>query len=360
LSIGVGFIRSLPKADLHSHIDGTIPLKQLFSMAARHKRIIRTRKGIPITSVSSFLDHIRGDGYGGLLEDIVDRFYPITALMQTEDILFEVGRAYVAEMSGDGVSYAEGRFAPQYHIREGLTLEQVVKSMLEGFRAGTEETEVKVNLIVAIGRETDPRFACDIVAAAAKFHDRGVVGVDIGGSEKGNPPGRFEAAFKLASEFKLHRTVHVGEGAGSLSQNLRNIHASILKLGAERIGHAIDLASSESLTELVIRRGVTVEMNPISNHVLHKIRNLRDLRIDYLLDRGVRVTVNSDDPALWKNGKLSQVLAAVCRSYGFRRSELDQLIINSFEGSFAKPNEKEELRQRVSRGAARERLRRNA
>jgi adenosine deaminase len=232
--------------------------------------------------------------------------------------------------------------------------------MLEGLRAGSEENQVKVNLIVAIGRETNPRFACAIVAVAAKFRNSGVVGVDIGGPEKGNPPEKFQDAFKLASESQLHRTVHAGEGAGSVAQNLRNINASIVKLGAERVGHAIDLASSESLIGLVIRSGVTVEMNPISNCILNKIGNLRDLRIGYLLDRGVRVTVNSDDPALWANGKLSQVLAAVCKSYRFRRSELDQLIINSFEGSFANSNEKEEFRQRVSRGAARELPRRNA
>ncbi len=261
--------------------------------------------------------------------------------MQTEDILFEVGRAYVAELSSDGVVYAEGRFAPQYHTREGLTLEQVVHSMLEGLQAGSEERQVKVNLIVAIGRETNPRFATDIIAAAAKFRNNGVVGVDIGGAEQGNPPGKFEAAFKLASEFDLRRTVHAGEGAGSVSQNVRNIRAAIVKLGAERIGHAIDLASSESLVELVVRKGVTLEMNPVSNYILHKIRDLGDLRIDHLLKRGVRVTVNSDDPALWDNGKLSQVLAAVCESYRFRKTELDQLIVNSFEGSFTKPRERE-------------------
>lgn len=286
MSVGVGFIRFLPKADLHSHIDGTVPLKRLFTIAARHKRVIKTRKGVPITTASSFLDHIREDSYRSLLENIVDRFYPVTGLMQTEEILSEVGRAYVEELSSDGVAYAEGRFAPQYHTTEGLTLEQVVYSMLEGLRAGSEERQVKVNLIIAIGRETNPRFARNIVAAAAKFRNSGVVGVDIGGAEKGNPPAKFEAAFKLASKSELHRTVHAGEGAGSVSQNLRNIRASIVKLGAERIGHAVDLASSESLIEFVIKSGVTVQMNPMSNYVLHKITDLRDLRIDYLLERG--------------------------------------------------------------------------
>lgn len=120
-------IRSLPKADLHSHIDGAVPLKKLLAIAARHKRVVKTRKGVPITSVPSFLGYIRGDGYRGLLENIVDRFYPVTGLMQTEEVLVEVGRAYVAELSSDGVTYAEGRFAPQYHTNEGLTLERVVR-----------------------------------------------------------------------------------------------------------------------------------------------------------------------------------------------------------------------------------------
>ena len=341
MTISVRSIRSLPKADLHSHIDGTVPLKELFAIAARNKRVLKTSRGAPITSVSSLLEYIRGDGYRSLLQNIVDRFYPITGLMQTEEILFEVGRSYVAELSRDGVAYAEGRFAPLYHTREGLTLAQAIDGMLHGLRAGREETHVKVNLIVTIGRETTSRLACGIIAAAAKFRNRGVVGVDLGGPEKGNPPEKFADAFKLAAAFKLGRTVHAGEGAGSASQNLRNIRTSIVKLGAQRLGHAIDLASSENLIALVIRSGVTVEMNPISNYVLRKITNLRELRIDYLLKRGVRVTANSDDPALWENGRLSQVLAAICESYRFRWSELNQLIVNSFEGSFTKPREKE-------------------
>lgn len=210
-------------------------------------------------------------------------------------------------------------------------------------RSARKKEIPETNLIVAVGRESGPKLAREVVSVAAKFRSKGVVGVDIGGPEKGNPPERFADAFKLALRFNLHRTVHAGEGAGSVSQNLKNIEAAVLELGAERIGHAVDLASSEALVKLVVRKHVTIEMNPISNIILKKIRSLRDLGIDSLLEKGVGVCVNSDDPALWPRGTISEVLSSVCRSTDFGWSGLDKLIMNSFAGAFVGQMRRDEL-----------------
>jgi adenosine deaminase len=300
-----------------------------------------TPKGSELDSVTAVVRYVRGDGYSSMLENVVDRFYPITNLMQSEDVLREAGSAYVKTQHLDGIQYVEGRFAPQYHMKEGLPMEGIITSMAEGLAEGSERYGVKVNLIVAIGRESTSRFG-EAVARAA-VNSKKATALDLGGPEAGNPPQRFRKAYELASAAGLKATVHAGEGAGSIEQNLRNIMTAINLLAANRVGHAIHLIRSDSLVRLVKARSVAVEMNPISNLVLQKIASLNELGLDDLLRKQVMVTVNSDDPALWPRGKLSQVYAAVCKAYGFRSAELGRLMENSIEGAFASDHEKAEL-----------------
>ena len=338
MQLTLAAIRRLPKADLHSHIDGSLPASELLRIAKKFHKKILTPKGDELESVTAVMRYVRGDGYNSMLENVVDRFYPITNLMQSEDVLREAGSAYVKTLRLDGVCYAEGRFAPQYHTKEGLSMDDVIASMAEGLAEGAERYGVKVKLIVAIGRESTSRFG-EVVATAA-VNSKKAVALDLGGPEAGNPPQRFRKAFELSSAAGLKATVHAGEGAGSVEQNFKNIRTAINLLEVNRIGHAIHLAMSEALVQLVKAKSVAVEMNPISNLVLQKIASLNELGLDILLRKQVMVSVNSDDPALWPRGKLSQVYAAVCQAYGFRNAELGRLVENSIEGSFASDHEK--------------------
>lgn len=345
MALSLRIVQKLPKADLHSHIDGSIPFRELSRIARENHREIVTRTGNVLDNASAFYGFVTGGGYRTLLNEIVDRFYPILGLMQTEETILEVGRTYVKELQKDGIIYAEGRFAPHYHTAEGMTQADVIESMLEGMKAGCEETGVQANLIVAFGREVGIGLAEEVVSHALRYEGRGVVGIDIGGKEEGNPPEKFQSAFKLTFESRLRRTAHAGEGAGSVDQCLRNIRNSIILLRANRIGHAVNLADDQALVNLVRERGVALEMNPISNLTLHHIPALRELGLDRLLSSGVAVSVNSDDPALWPNGSLSENFVAVCDAYDFGLEEVDKLISNSFSAAFASQEEKEAIRE---------------
>jgi len=278
-----------------------------------------------------------------MLDNIVDRFYPITNLMQTEGTIRDVGISYIEAQKREGVVYAEGRFAPQYHTREGMSLKDVIESMADGLAEGAERYGVMSTLIVGIGREASPGLGVDIARAAANSNV--VAALDLCGPEAGNPPLKFREAFKVAIDSGLKATVHAGEGAGSVKQNLQNMEDAIRQLHANRLGHAIPLARSEPLLNLVLRRSVAIEMNPISNLVLHNIGDLKELAIDQLLARGVSVSLNSDDPAIWLKGHLSDVYSLVCEAYGFGFDVLDKLVRNSFDGSFAAERDKERLRE---------------
>jgi len=337
-------IQELAKVDLHSHIDGSVPIRELFRISRLRERKLLTPNGNELTTASGLAGHIKGTGYDSMLDDIVNRFFPITNLMQTQEVLRDVGVAYAKEMRNQNVIYAEGRFAPQYHLQEGLTVDEVIQSLQEGLAEGSERFGVKINLIVAIGRESDAKTAEEIARAATR--NRVVVALDLGGPEVGNPPEKFAKPFAIATSAGLKKTVHAGEGAGSTEQNLANIRTAMTKLGADRVGHAIDLSKDRELSELAASKGVTIEMNPQSNKVLNKIRSFNDLRIDELLAGGVRVTVNSDDPALWPHGGISEVLYGVCRSYHFGLDTVDRLVSNAIDGAFVGEGEKQSLRER--------------
>ena len=345
-------IRKLPMADLHSHIDGSVSPRDLFRIARNHHRRILTPEGSELDSVNAFMRYVVSDGYGSMLDNIVDRFYPITGLMQTEGTIRDVAVEYVRGQRDDGVVYAEGRFAPQYHTRESLSYKQVISSMAEGLEEGAEKYGVKTNLIVGIGREATAARGEEVARAAASS---GVVAaLDLCGPEAGNPPRRFREAFRIASGAGLKVTVHAGEGAGSARQNIAYMEEAISELHADRLGHAIPLSKSRRLVKEVVSKPVAIEMNPISNLVLRNIRNLRDLAIDGLLGRGVMVSVNSDDPSLWPRGHLPEVYHRVCGAYGFGFRELDVLVRNSFEGSFASERDKAWLTQRYQAARRRE------
>jgi len=338
-------IKRLPKADLHSHIDGSIPIKDLLGIAKKFKREIKTSDGHALKSAAAFSKFIRGEGYNYLLSNIAYRFSPITGLMQTEEIIREVGRIYVKKISEDGIIYAEGRIAPQYHTKEGLTVDKVIKSLLEGLRAGSEETGTRANLIVAIGREITDDVARKIVSIAIKYHQKGVVGIDLVGTEENNPPEKFLGSFSMTFGSGLKRTVHAGEGCKSIKDNIRNIGTSILFLRANGLGHAIHLPNDQKLMKLVKENGIRIESNPISNVVLGHVTNIRELKIDRLLAHGIKVTINSDDPAIWPRGTLTDNFVEVCKAFGFRLTEVDALIMNSFKSAFIPSNEIENLEE---------------
>jgi len=337
----LGTIKALPKADLHSHIDGSVSAGELFKIAKRHRRKILTSSGKELESVTAFMRYVRGDGYGSLLDNIVDRFRPITGLMQTDETIREVAVSYVREQAEAGVTYVEGRFGPQYHIREGMSMRDVIASMAAGLEEGSERYGVKSRLIAGIGRDCPPSLGVKVAEAACRSGL--AVALDLAGPEAGYPPERFKAAFKVATDGGLKATVHAGEGAGSLKQNLANIRTAINLLRADRLGHAVNLARDPGLMSMVREKSIVIEMNPISNLVLQNVGNIRDLEIDRLLKENILVTINSDDPSLWPKGDLPSVYASVCRAYGFGMKQLDILVENSFNGAFAPPREKEEM-----------------
>ena len=330
----------------HIHWDGSIPPQDLWNFyKKKDKKLSLPEKYIDGTAVQGdreikSIEQLREFQMGLFSKyDIVSVFGVPTGAMQTAEDIKSMALAHSRYLKSQNTVYAESRFAPQYHTFKGLKLDEVIGHALEGFAQAEEETGVKVNPIICIGREVDSEEGEKIVKAALNFADRGVVGIDLACYEPPFPPERFAKAFALTFDSPLKRTVHADEmfSEEDKKQGFRNLYTALTLLRADGIGHAIHLHENKDLIELIVERNVRLESNPVSNLTCNFIESVEDLHLDELVKAGVKVTINSDDPAMWKNGDLAHNLYVVGKLYG--DEFVDTVIKNSVETAWRLGNE---------------------
>lgn len=359
----------------HIHWDGSIPPETLFKFYERKKQQLNRceRKNQQLKLPEKDI-HGNSAAYSseeeklidspeklaqfqqGLLTkwDIIDVFKVPIGAMKSDHDLISMAAAHCEYLQLQGVKYAETRFAPSYHLNPKgrlFTLDDVIKNALLGFQLGEERTGVKTELIICINREIDQNYligkslvnSIDVVKAAIAFSDteitgnkltgnrlkKGVIGIDLACYEPCAPPDDFLSAYRLTFDTPLKRTVHAGEMMGSDEANLRNIRYAVEHLRPDGLGHAIPLHKDRELVEIVAKRGIRIESNPRSNLHCGFIKDVKELGLDVLVENGVKVTINPDDPMMWPEGHLADNLALAANAYGV--GIVDQMIRNSVE-----------------------------
>lgn len=321
------YLRTRKTFPLHIHWDGSIPAEDIFAMAqTRGRQLVLPEVDIdenPIPYISkrerliNSVETLRRFQMDLRHYRIIDVFAVPISFMQTKQDLIDTAVAHCRYLKSQNSPYAESRFAPQYHTTEGLALDQVIGSALEGFEKGREETGVVVKLIISIGREADPSVGKEVVKAALRYQGS-VVGIDLACEERGNPPEKHYPAFALTFDSSLKRTIHAGEMCGE-EENLKNIYTAITLLRANGISHAIPLHKKNyqghNLIDLMIKGAIRLEANPICNSNFF-IDDIANLHLEELMNAGVLVTINPDDPAMWQNGDLVYNLYALGKMYG--------------------------------------------
>ena len=220
-------IRRAPKVDLHDHLDGGLRAATVVDLAQEYGYV-----GLPTTDVD---DLNRWFHRGGKRNDLVlylETFAHTVGVMQHRDAIVRVAAECAEDMATDGVVYAEIRFAPEQHIEAGLTLDEVLDAVLEGFRMGSAGTGLTIYAICSAMR-TAAR-SLEIAELAVRWRDAGVVGFDIAGAEAGYPPTRHLDAFQHVQRESFHTTIHAGEAFG-----LPSIWEAVQWCGAERLGHGV-------------------------------------------------------------------------------------------------------------------------
>jgi len=346
-----GTIRALPKAVLHDHLDGGLRPETILELADG-----TGYAGLPATDADSLGAWFRDSADSGSLERYLETFDQTVAVMQTEAGLHRVASECVQDLAADGVVYAEIRYAPEQHLLEGLSLEQVVEAVNAGFRHGERAAAAAGRRIRVTALLTAMRHAAkstEIARLVVHYRHEGVSGFDIAGAEAGFPPTRHLDAFEYLRRENAHFTIHAGEAFG-----LPSIWEAIQWCGADRLGHGVrivddlrvgglpyahDVAAAAvaspddvelgQLAAYVRDRRIPLEMCPSSNVqtgaagsvAVHPISLLKRLRF--------RVTVNTDN-RLMSGTSMTREMSLLVDEAGWSLEDLRWATINAMKSSF--------------------------
>lgn len=275
--------------------------------------------------------------FGNPHEDIVQRFAAVTSLMQTEETLALAGYAYGRRRSREGYRYVEARFAPQYHVFGGLTLPKAADAMCRGLWKAQAEFGIRILPMLAIGREAAPEVGVDIARITLGYD--GEVALDLACDEAAHPPEKHSPAYRLTFGTKVRRDCHAGEWVAKTPSDsyrqrlLANVRTAVETLRVDGIGHGIPLPDDPELVARVAGDGIRVSGCPLSNVVCQCIGDVRELRIDELLDRGVIYSLNADDDLFLPT--MNDVIRVCGDAYGFSPEQWEQLERNVWRGAFA-------------------------
>ena len=353
--------RDLPKVSLHDHLDGGLRPETIIELAAEigHE--------LPTTDAEALADWFHESADSGSLPRYLETFEHTVAVMQTREALIRVACEFVEDLADDGVIYGEVRYAPEQHLREGLSLDDVVDAVQEGLEQGcqalnNEGHPMQVGQIITAMRHADN--GLEIAKLALRHRGRGVVGFDIAGAEEGFPASRMKDAFDLLAENLFPTTVHAGEAAG-----LDSIKDAILVGRAQRLGHGVRVAEDieiefggvddegEEVSEdtglvslgpvanWVRERGIPLEICPSSNLQTGATaefgEGIESHPIDLLVQTGFNVTISPDN-RLMSGTTLSDEYELLVEAFDYDLEDLLDLTLNAAEAAFV-PLEMREL-----------------
>ena len=307
----------LPTAELHLHHEGTLEPELAFALAARNRTRLRHPDLDALRRAYAFRD----------LQSFLDLYYELTAVLQTPEDFAELADAYFARAAAQGVRHAEVFVDPQAHLSRGVPLEVVMDGLGEAFRGAEARHGLSARIIACFLRDRGPEEAEALLPRLLPYRDL-VIGVGLDSAEVGNPPEPFERVYARAADEGLRRVAHAGE------EGPPDYVWSVLdRLGVERVDHGIRSLEDPSLVARLREEQIPLTVCPLSNVALRCVPNLSAHPLRRMLEAGLAVTVNSDDPAYF-GGYLHDNVTAVTRALGLTAEHRRRLAENSFRASF--------------------------
>ena len=316
------FIRGLPKAELHLHIEGSLEPEQMFEFARRN--------GVKLPFAS--VEEVRAAYAFSNLQDFLDIYYQGAQVLLTTADFHDLAMAYFRRIAADGARHAEIFFDPQTHTDRGVPFAVVIEGLLSGMDEAEQTLGVTSKLILCFLRHLSEEAAFATLEQAKPWLDR-IAGVGLDSSEVGHPPAKFAKVFAAARKLGLKVVAHAGEEGPP-----DYVYEALDLLEVDRIDHGNRALEDDALTERLVREGMTLTVCPLSNLKLCVVGDLTAHPLKRMLDLGLRATVNSDDPAYF-GGYLGQNWIESAEALDLSRDELIVLAKNSFTGSFLAPDE---------------------
>ena len=324
------FIRGIPKTELHLHIEGTLEPELMFELAARHG------VALPYTSV----DELRAAYAFDNLQSFLDIYYAGAAVLRDEPDFHALTLAYLRRAHADGVVHVEIFFDPQTHTERGIAFDTVLAGIRRALADGEREFGISHRLILCFLRHLSADDAMRTLEQALP-HKHAIAAVGLDSSERGHPPSKFAAVFERARAQGFLTVAHAGEEGPPAY-----IVEALDLLKVARIDHGVRCEEDPALVERLARERIPLTVCPLSNVKLCVYPRIEQHNLKRLLDRGVCVTVNSDDPAYF-GGYVADNYLAVQRGLDLSKSDIATLAANSIEASFLPAAQKQALRARL-------------
>jgi len=319
-------IDQMPKVELHLHLEGTLEPELAFEFAERN--------GVPLPYTS--VAEMRAAYDFTDLQSFLDLYYAVCDVLLTQDDFRDLTVAYLRRASVDNVRHVEPFFDLQTHTVRGVSPGTVIDGILDGLAIGEREFGITSGLILSFLRDLTEQSAEEALSAATPWLSR-IVAVGLDSTEIGNPPEKFAAVFARARGLGLRAVAHAGEEGGP-----ELVTRTLDVLGVSRVDHGVRAAADPAVVARLVRDQVPLTVCPLSNTRLRVFDTMAESALADLLRAGVRVTVNSDDPAYF-GGYIGENFRAAAAALSLSREELHTLSRNAIEGSFADDARKAEL-----------------
>jgi len=317
LNTVVNFINETPKSELHLHIEGSLEPELMFKLAKRNK------VEIPFKSV----DEIRSAYNFTNLDSFLKIYYEGSNVLITEEDFFDLTWEYILRCKKDNIVHTEIFFDPQSHLPRGISFDTVINGIHKALTKANNDFGITSKIIMCFLRHLDEEPCFDVLNEALRHKDK-IIGVGLDSSEKGNPPQKFKKLFEKAIQEGFLTVAHAGEEGPP-----EYIWDSLNLLKVKRIDHGVQCLKDEKLVEVLKEKNIPLTVCPLSNVKLCVFDKLENHNLKKMLEKGLRVMVNSDDPAYF-GGYLNTNLIETSKALNLSLEDVRLLIQNSFKSSF--------------------------
>lgn len=317
------YIRGMPKAELHVHLEGTLEPEHIFALAERNNIALAYKTPAEVIAAYDFHD----------LPSFLTIYYAAMSVLQTEQDFYELAYHYFLRAHEDNIVYVEPFFDPQGHTTRGVAFETIVNGIHRAQVDAEQNLGIESNLIMCFLRDMSAESAMEHLQMSLPFKDW-IIGVGLDSDEKDNPPSKFKDVFASAKKAGYQLTMHCDVNQVDI---VDHIWQCINDIGVDRIDHGINSLEDEKLCEEIAKRGLGLTICPVSNRFV--VQSLTSMEIKSMLQKGMKATINSDDPGYFR-AYLTDNFLALTAEAEFSREEIRQLNANAFETSWLSPERK--------------------
>ena len=319
-------IQALPKSELHLHIEGSLEPELMFELAERNN----------VTLPYKSVEDIRNAYEFNNLQEFLDIYYQGMSVLLTRQDFHDLTYAYLKRVHADKCRHVEIFFDPQGHTERGVAFEDAIEGILSGLEQGEKDFDISYNLILSFLRHLSEEDAFETLAQATPYLER-ILGVGLDSSELGHPPSKFERVYTKAREMGLMSFAHAGEEGPP-----EYVYEALDLLKVDRIDHGNRSLEDDALVERLVKEEMFLTVCPLSNLKLCVVDDLKNHPLKTMLNKGLKVTMNSDDPSYF-GGYLNDNYLKTAEALDLNQEDIFTLVKNGFDGAYLSETRKDTL-----------------